>query len=178
MHLQFTVLTGPLDRSGTSGKPATDLTVRKGNSMVPGVGRFLGEIARAHSTLKNIEVRLQVTRSLLAERKTERYSMDCQRHVLERTGDINKLMELKSRSVILDKSIAELTAAEYEWLIRIESSKRYLKGLDDRLASLQREAAGLSEKLSSNEVPPDLVLQVRTTLKRVQMQIESLAGAV
>ncbi|HLG16600.1 MAG TPA: hypothetical protein VJH03_19170 [Blastocatellia bacterium] len=117
---------------------------------------------------------MQETRALLAEHKSERYSMDSQRHVLERTGDINNLMEIKSRTVALDKAIADLVASETECLARIASARRYLKGLNGRLDDLRREAAGLSEQLASNQIPPDLVPQVRTTLRRVEMQIEAL----
>ncbi|HLG15254.1 MAG TPA: hypothetical protein VJH03_12225 [Blastocatellia bacterium] len=58
---------------------------------------------------------------MLAERKSDRYSMDSQRHVLERTRDINNLMEIKSRTVTLDKAIAGLLASETECLARIAS---------------------------------------------------------
>jgi chromosome segregation ATPase len=139
--------------------------------------RFQSELARAEATLKELEAKRRNIASLIDERKAERGEIDNQRHILERTGDINKLMVLKTHSIGLDKSILELTAAEIDCRERIESARRYLQGLKDRLDKLQSEAASLSQKLSTNEVPAEVLSQVQTNLRRLQMQIEALAGA-
>ncbi|MFY9609028.1 MAG: hypothetical protein WAU45_10510 [Blastocatellia bacterium] len=135
------------------------------------------ELTRAESTLKELEARLEQTRSMLEEQRSNRFEIEGQRHTLERTGDINKLMEIKQRSLALDKSIKDLRRSEAESLERIESAKRYLIGLRERLNRLRQEAGSLSEKLDADEVPPEVLPQVQATLRRVKMQIEMLAGA-
>ncbi|HWO02592.1 MAG TPA: hypothetical protein VNS63_25335 [Blastocatellia bacterium] len=135
------------------------------------------ELARAESTLKEMEARLGRTRAMLEEQCAKHFEIEGQRHILERTGDINRLMEIKQRSLALDKSIKELRRSEVEALERIESAKRYVGGLQERLDRLRQEASSLSEKLEADEVPPEVRPQVQTTLRRVQMQIEMLAGA-
>src|ERR1051325_2518029 len=99
------------------------------------------ELAKAESTLQALEEKLQHTRSLLAERKAELGDLDARPQMLNATGDINKLMTLKSHSITLDKAIAELSAAEAECAQRIESSRRYLYTLYVRLERLRQEAA-------------------------------------
>ena len=74
-------------------------------------GKFRSELAKAELILKELETKAQQTRSILAERKAERATIDSERHLLERTGDINRLMAMKRRSMALDKSVAELTVA-------------------------------------------------------------------
>src|SRR5437867_7824744 len=108
-------------------------------------GKFQSELARGKQALKELETKLSGIRSMISEHKSERGDIDGQRHVMERTGDINKVMALKTRSIVLDKSIAELSTAEQQCLERIESSRRYLEGLDSRLKKLKDEAASLSE---------------------------------
>jgi chromosome segregation ATPase len=135
------------------------------------------ELTRAEATLKELKARLERTRGMLEEQRTNRFEIEGQRHTLERTGDINRLMEIKQRSLALDKSITDLRRSEAETLERIESAKRYLSGLRERLNRLRQEANSLSEKLEAEEVPPDVLPQVQTTLRRVKMQIEMLAGA-
>ena len=140
-------------------------------------GSFRSELARAESSLKDLEAKLFVTRTILEERKAERGAIDNQRHLMERTGDINRLMAMKQRSIALDKSITELLIHEREAVQRLESAHRYIQGLRDRLEKLREEAASLSEKISTDQVPAEVLPQVRSSLRRVQMQIEALAGA-
>lgn len=135
------------------------------------------ELNRAEATLKELEARLERTRGILEEQRADRFEIEGQRHTLEKTGDINRLMEIKQRSLALDKSIKDLCRSEAETLERIESAKRYLIGLRERLSRLRQEANSLSEKLQADEVPQEVRPQVQTTLRRVKMQIEMLAGA-
>jgi chromosome segregation ATPase len=134
------------------------------------------ELTRAESTLKEMEARLERTRAMLGEQSSKRFEIEGQRHTLERTGDINRLMEIKQRSLALDKSIKVLRRSEAENLERIESAKRYVIGLRERLDRLRKEASSLSEKLEANGVPPEVLPQVQATLRRVRIQIEMLAG--
>ena len=140
-------------------------------------GKFQSELARASSDLKDQEAKLDQTRYLLDEKKNERSGIDSQRHMLERTGDINRLMAMKQRGLALDKSITELLMAERESAERVESARRYVQALTARLEKLREEAASLSEKISLDQVPVDVLPQVKSSLRRVQMQIEALTGA-
>ena len=140
-------------------------------------GKFQSELARASSDLKDQEAKLEQTRYLLEERKNERSGIDSQRHMLERTGDINRLMAMKQRSLALDKSITEMIIHERETAERVESARRYVQALTARLEKLREEAASLSEKISLDQVPAEVLPQVKSSLRRVQMQIEALTGA-
>ena len=140
-------------------------------------GKFQSELARASSDLKDQEAKLQQTRYLLEEKKTERAGIDSQRHLLERTGDINRLMMMKQRGLALDKSITELLMTERENAERVESARRYVQALTARLEKLREEAASLNEKISLDQVPVEVLPQVKSSLRRVQMQIEALTGA-
>ena len=139
-------------------------------------GKFRSELAKADFIVKELETKLQETRSILQERKAERLAIDSGRHQLEATGDINRLMAMKQRCIALDKRIVELTASENECLVRIESARRYVQGLTSRLDKLREEAASLAQRISKDEVPADVLPQVQNSLRRVQMQIESLTG--
>jgi chromosome segregation ATPase len=145
--------------------------------MLKAVAPIPSELTRAEASLKEMEARLARTRAMLEEHRSQRYELEGQRHTLERTGDINRLMGLKQQSLALDKSIAGLRRSETESLERIESAKRYVVGLRERLDRLRKEASSLSEKLEADQVPQEVLPQVQTTLRRVQMQIEMLAGA-
>ena len=145
--------------------------------MLKAATQIPSELTRAESSLKEMEARLERTRSMLEEHRANRFEIEGQRHILERTGDINRLMAVKQRSLALDKSIKELRRSEAESLERIESAKRYVVGLRERLDRLREEATSLSQKLEADEVPPEVLPQVQTTLRRVKMQIEMLAGA-
>jgi chromosome segregation ATPase len=144
--------------------------------MVRAAAPIPSELTRAEATLKEMEARLERTRSMIEEQRSQRFEIEGQRHTLERTGDINKLMAVKQRSLALDKTITELRRSEVEALARIESAKRYVVGLRERLDRLRQEASSLSEKLDADEVPAEVLPQVQTTLRRVKMQIEMLAG--
>jgi len=140
-------------------------------------GQIQSELARAEAAFRELQTKLDNIRSHLAEKKREQEELDGQRHTLERTGDINRLMAIKQRSIAVDKSIHELKHNEVDCLQRIDSARRYLDGLTDRLDKLRKEAASLAEKISTDQVPEDLLPQIKVSLRRVQMQIESLAGA-
>ena len=134
------------------------------------------ELAKAESTLQALEEKLQHIRSLLAERKAERGDIEGRPQLLNATGDINKLMSLKSHSIALDKIIAELSTAEAECEQRIESSRRYLYTLYVRLERLRQEAASLSPKVSRSGKLQSISTEEQTTLRRVKLQIQAIEG--
>jgi uncharacterized coiled-coil protein SlyX len=134
------------------------------------------ELAKAESTLQALEEKLQHIRSMLAERTAERGELEARHHSLNVTGDINKLMSLKSHSIGLDKTIAELKASEAECVQRIESSRRYLYTLYVRLERLRQEAAALSRKASKPDQFPNISEEEMATLRRVKLQIQAIEG--
>ena len=134
------------------------------------------ELAKAESTLQALEEKLQHIRSLLAERKAERGDIEGRPQLLNATGDINKLMTLKSHSIALDKVIAELKASEAECEQRIESARRYLYTLYVRLERLRQEAATLTFKASKPGQSQNISAEELTTLRRVKLQIQAIEG--
>jgi chromosome segregation ATPase len=134
------------------------------------------EIAKAESTLKTLEANHQNLKSMISEKKSERHHLETQPAMLEATGDINKLMILKRRIMELDKELVQLGQTELECRKRVESVKQYIFTLNSKLNSLRAEAAKIKEKLDSEELPPDISAQLKTFLKRVQIQIEAIAG--
>jgi hypothetical protein len=70
-----------------------------------------------------------------------------------------------------------LSQSELECRRRVESVKQYIFTLNTKLNGLRNEENKLREKLSSEELPPEIAAQLQTFLKRVQIQIEALAGA-
>jgi chromosome segregation ATPase len=136
-----------------------------------------GELANAESTLRALEEKLAHIQSLLKERKAELGELDARPQSLAATGDINKLMTLKSHSITLDKTIAELTASEAECAQRIGSARRYLYTLYVRLERLRQEAATLTREASKLDQSQNISAEELTSLRRVKLQIEAIAGA-
>ncbi|HEX8186254.1 MAG TPA: hypothetical protein VF747_15930 [Blastocatellia bacterium] len=133
-------------------------------------------MAKAESTLRALEEKLQHIRSVLAERRAERSDIESRPQSLNATGDINKLMTLKSHSIALDKAIAELVASEAECAQRIESSRRYLYTLYVRLERLRQEAATLTREASKPGQSQNISAEDMTALRRVKLQIQAIEG--
>jgi predicted RNase H-like nuclease (RuvC/YqgF family) len=135
------------------------------------------EIAKAEATLKSLEANLQNIRSMLNERKAERYDLEARPQAMEATGDINRLMTLKRRTMALDKEIAQLNLSEMEAKKRVDSVRQYLNTLYAKLDGLRSEAAKISEKLAVEKLPEDVAAKLHTLLRRVEIQIEAISGA-
>jgi hypothetical protein len=138
-------------------------------------GKNQGEIAKARGMLGAQKARLQQVRDAIEEKKAEKLDLDLRHHKLEGTGDINKMMVLKSRSTALGKSIADLSAAEAEGLTRVRFLERYLETLDRKSESLHRESDSLNEKLAIEE-SFEVKAKLQTLISRLKMQIEALEG--
>lgn len=136
-----------------------------------------GELITAESMLKKSEKELQEIRRLLEERRSELHDLDSNPHRMDQSGDINRLLGIKLRSVELQKSINDLAASEAESAERVESARRNLYGLYIRLERLRQEAATLNAKLSLDDLPEDKQQQERRNLMRIRVQIEAIAGA-
>ena len=96
---------------------------------------------------------------------------------MEATGDINRLMALKRRTMALDKEILQLGHSELDARKRVESTRQYLNTLYSKLDGLRSEAAKISEKLAVEKLPEDVEAKMKTLLRRVEIQIEAIAGA-
>lgn len=127
--------------------------------------------------MRALEEKHEHIQSLLKERKAELGELEARPQLLEATGDINKLMALKSHSIALDKTIAELVASEAECAQRIESARRYLYTLYVRLERLRQEAATLTREASKLDHSQKISVEELTSLRRVKLQIEAIAGA-
>ncbi len=135
------------------------------------------EIAKAEATLRSMEANLQNIQSMLSERKSERHELETRPQAMEATGDINRLMALKRRTMALDKEITQLSYSELEARKRVDSVRQYLNTLHAKLDGLRSEAAKISEKLAVEQLPEDVEAKMKTLLRRVEIQIEAIAGA-
>ena len=135
-----------------------------------------GELAKAQLTLQEAETKLERIVALLAERREERRSLATQIQEVSATGDMDKLVDLQNRAVVVEKMIAELTGAEGECTQRVESARRYLYTLYVRLEKLRQEFSGLMRRLAlidqGENVPPD----VMTSLGRIKIQLKAITG--
>jgi flagellar biosynthesis chaperone FliJ len=142
---------------------------------MPDNGFNRSQIAKAESTLQDLEIKLQHTKALLAERKAERLRIETQVQTIKSTGDINKMIALQSHAIALDKTIVELVSSESECANRIESARRYLYTLYVKLEKLRQEAATLSERYSpfGQTAKPE----EQAALARLRLQIQAITGA-
>jgi hypothetical protein len=139
-------------------------------------GKNHGEIAKARAMLQAQQEKLQQIRSAMQETKSEMLDLDLRHHNLQATGDINKMMALRSRAIALNKSVTGLSTSEAECLVRIESMERYLETLNKKLEGLRHEASRLSEEIAVEGVAPDVKTKLQSLASRIKMQIEGLEG--
>jgi predicted nuclease with TOPRIM domain len=139
-------------------------------------GRNAGEIAKARGMLEAQQTKLQQIRSAMQETKSEMLELDLRHHNLQATGDINKMMAIKSRSIALNKSVSGLTASEAECRQRVESMERYVETLNKKLEGLRHEASRLAEEIGVDGVAPDVKAKLHSLASRIKMQIEALEG--
>ena len=140
-------------------------------------GNNRNELAKAESTLQDLEAKRQHIKALLVERKAERLQLETQVQTIKSTGDINKMVALQSRAIALDKIIAEMSHAESDCAQRIEAARRYLYTLYVRLEKLRQEAATLTEKNSLAEQGRTPLPEEQAVLARLRLQIQAITGA-
>jgi uncharacterized coiled-coil DUF342 family protein len=140
-------------------------------------GHNNSQLAKAESALRELEAKLQHTRALLEERKAQRLEIETQVTTIKSTGDINDMMMLQSRTLAMDKAIADLKASESECAQRIESSRRYLYTLYVKLEKLRQEAATLAGKSSLPNQEQTLLPDEQSSLRRLRLQIQAITGA-
>jgi len=145
--------------------------------MLERTGPNRGELAKAQLTLQESEEKLQRILALLAERVSERH--DLETHIIQATaatGDMDRLVALQNRAVAVDKTIAELRAAEAECTQRVDSARRYLYTLYVRLERLRQEFSGLMRKLASVDQGESIPVEVQTSLGRIKIQLKAITG--
>ena len=140
------------------------------------VGQNRGELVRAQLDLHELETELQHLRGLLAERKNERRAVDMGIQEIAATGDMDKLVDLQSRAVMVERNVVELSAAESECAQRVESARRYLYNLYVRLERLRQEFSRLMKSVASVEHGETIPAEVMTNLGRVKIQLKAITG--
>lgn len=134
-----------------------------------------GELARSESALHELESKLDRIRALLAERRAERHDLERLNQEIAPTGDMDKLVAVQSRAVLIEKAIGELQSSEADCERRIESARRYLYALYVRLERLRQEYSSLMRKVASDQVDgiPSVVL---TNLGKIKIQLKAIMG--
>jgi chromosome segregation ATPase len=140
------------------------------------VGQNHGELAKAQSTLQELERKLDHVRGLLAERRVERHDMEKLNQEIAATGDMDKLVAVQSRVGLIEKAIAELLGAEADCAQRIESARRYLYALYVRLERLRQEYSGLMRRVASSDQVEGVPSEVLTNLGRIKIQLKAITG--
>jgi chromosome segregation ATPase len=140
------------------------------------VSQNRGELVRAQLDLREMEAKLEHLHGLLAERRNERRAVELRIQEIAATGDMDKLVDLQSRAVTVERNVAELIAAETECAQRVESARRYLYTLYVRLERLRQEFSRLMTSVASvahgESIPPDVL----TNLGRVKIQLKAITG--
>ncbi len=144
--------------------------------MLERTGPNRGELAKAQLTLQEAETKLERVVALLGERRAERRDLETQIQEAAATGDMDKLVDLQNRAGVVEKTIAELRAAEAECAGRVESARRYLYTLYVRLEKLRQEFSGLMRRLASIDQAENVPGDVQTSLGRIKIQLKAITG--
>jgi hypothetical protein len=136
--------------------------------------RNRGELAKAESTLQEFEEKIERLRVMMKERKAERRKVETEVQEAAAEGDMDRLVALQSRCVTIERSLAEMSAAESECLERMLAARRYLYTLYVRLEKLRQEASSIRRKLLAPDEP--LSAEERTSLNRLKIQIKAITG--
>lgn len=139
-------------------------------------GHNRGELAKAQLILEEQEAKLERLRALLTERKAERRDLETHVQGTAAAGDMDKLVALQSRAVLIERTIAELASAEAECAQRVESARRYLYTLYVRLEKLRQEFSSLMRRLASIEQGENIPVDVQTNLGRIKIQLKAITG--
>jgi len=144
--------------------------------MLQRTGSNRGELAKAELTLQESEAKLERLRALLKERRVDRHNLETDIKGIAPSGDMDRLVALQSRAVLLEKTIAELTAAEADCAQRVESARRYLYTLYVRLERLRQEFSGLMRRLASIDQGESISPDIQTSLGRIKIQLKAITG--
>ena len=140
------------------------------------VAQNRGELVRAQLDLHELEAKLEHLHGLLAERRNERLIVELQIQETAATGDMDKLVALQSRAVMVERNVAELSAAEAECARRVESARRYLYTLYVRLERLRLEFTQLMQRVASAATGDLIPAAVLTNIGRLKIQLKAITG--
>lgn len=140
------------------------------------IGQNHGELAKAQSTLQELETKLDHLRGLLAERRVERHDVEKLNQEIAATGDMDKLVAVQSRVGLIERAITELLGAEADCAQRIGSARRYLYALYVRLEKLRQEYSGLMRRVASSDQVEGVPSDVLTNLGRIKIQLKAITG--
>jgi len=144
--------------------------------MLERTGPNRGELAKAQLTLQQAETKLERIVALLGERRQERHELETHIQAAAANGDMDKLVDLQNRAGVVEKTIAELRAAEAECAGRVESARRYLYTLYVRLEKLRQEFSGLMKRLASIDQGENVPGDVQTSLGRIKIQLKAITN--
>jgi uncharacterized coiled-coil protein SlyX len=144
--------------------------------MLERIGQNRGELAKAQLILEEAETKLERVHALLAERRAERLDVGTHIQEIAASGDMDRLVALQSRAVQIEKTIAELSAAEAECAGRVEAARRYLYTLYVRLERLRQEFSSLMRCLASLDQGENIPVDVQTNLGRIKIQLKAITG--
>ncbi|HXU37206.1 MAG TPA: hypothetical protein VN937_12660 [Blastocatellia bacterium] len=140
------------------------------------VAQNRGELVRAQLDLHELEAKLEHLHGLLAERRNERLIVELQIQETAATGNMDKLVALQSRAVMVERNVAELSAAEVECARRVESARRYLYTLYVRLERLRLEFTQLMHRVASAATGDLIPPAVLTNIGRLKIQLKAITG--
>lgn len=139
-------------------------------------GQNRGELARAQLDLQELETKLGHLHGLLSERRRERRVVETRIQEIAATGDMDTLVALQSRAVMIERNVTELSAGEIECARRVESARRYLYTLYVRLERLRQEFSRLMQRVASAAHGETIPTDVLTNLGRVKIQLKAITG--
>jgi len=144
--------------------------------MLERTGPNRGELTKAQLTLQESEAKLEHLVALLAERSAQRRDLDALMQAAAASGDMDELVTLQSRTALVEKTIAELRAAEAECTRRVEAARRYLYTLYVRLEKLRQEFSGLMRRLAAIDQGESIPVDMQTNLGRIKIQLKAITG--
>ncbi|MEW6127081.1 MAG: hypothetical protein AB1757_08585 [Acidobacteriota bacterium] len=130
------------------------------------------ELMQAEAVLRDAESQLKEINTMLEERWSERRALIPKIKSAASAGQTDKLLEYQARAVKLDRAIADLGRSGAKCMRRLESARRYLDTLNERLDKLQNEAEQLAARIRRHTQS----LTAPLKLNRVNVQIEAIKG--
>jgi chromosome segregation ATPase len=136
------------------------------------IGKTKSELTQAEAVLRDAESQLKEINAMLEERWNERRSLVPKIKNAASTGEADKLLEFQARAVKLDRAIADLGRSGARCMRRLESARRYLETLNERLTVLEGEAEQLAARIRRRTQS----LTAPLKLNRVNLRIEAIKG--
>jgi uncharacterized coiled-coil protein SlyX len=135
-----------------------------------------GELAKAQLTLQESEAKLERLVALLAERNADQCALETRAQEAAASGDMDELVSLQARAALVEKTIADLRAAEGECARRVEAARRYLYTLYVRLEKLRQEFSGLMRRVAAIDQGESIPVDMQTSLGRIKIQLKAITG--